>query len=1446
MCHAPVVAHAGIAELAGRYQRGIGIIDMSPRRTETPHVRIRLLGSLAIDDKAVQLARRDRVVLSRLAIAAGRVVPRDTLIDALWGGDVPLSADKVVQGAIMRLRRLLGSAAIETAPGGYRLTIAPSDVDVLQFKALVTRSRELAAVGGADRAAHVAGQALALWSDDSDGLIDGDALDADERLTLLDMRRTVEEEHLDLLLSLRGGGELVELATELVKTDPHREQRWALLARAQYRVGRQADALRTIRQAQSRLRDDLGLELSRPLVELERQILRQDDALDADPSDTTETGTDRADDDCPYRGLLAFDVVDGDVFYGRERAVADALTRLGQTGSLVLVGPSGSGKSSVLRAGVVAALRADGRSAPIIELGSTTPRAAEQLKGLAADAVVVVDQFEELFTDSRSEVAEHELEALAAWRGSLAITLRSDHLDQLNGVAWLAELAERSLLLLRPPDADDLRSAIVGPASASGLRVEPGLVELVLRDAADEPGALPLMSHALRATWLGREGRTLTVDAYERAGGLTGAIAATADDVYEHLGEAERAHVRQLMVRLFDVSVDNRPTRARVSIETALGFPGGRVVVDRLSAARLVVAGDDGLTVAHEALATAWPRLAEWLDLDRSAVQRQRHLFDAARNWDEMGRLDEELYRGSRLADAAEWRQQANPSLTPVESAFLDASEAHQAADRLRMQNELAARSRSNRRLRSMFAVAVAMLLVVVVVGAVALEQSRRANLAQQSAEAAGAQTARQALLASATALLGSDRGLAVLLLAEADRMGSDAESRSALFGAFVETAGFLGYRRLDGPSALLDVAAGRGSEMFAVDDRLSGWRVGVGDEPSVPVRLAEPLGEGSGLVAYDAAGGVVAIYRDPIDGPARLDVYGDATLRPMLQALDVADDRTSMAISPGGTYVAVGGGPDGAVDVIRVSDGSSVGSLDAPRGRTPWRPVHSAAVAIGLDGVLYVAGLDYSVRRYQLPTMVPINPLESVDTFPTTAGLLLIDDGTALIGHGWADFPDPHSVVARWDVRTGALTWQGTTRLPCQDLAYLADEATLACTSSFGVIEMLSATTGSPTGDTDAQQGRVSAVTALTDGRTYVTASAGEPTVGLWDTAGAGPLTNVDTESARHDTPMWYSPDGKHLIAVAVPLSPFDGTEASACSMIGDGSCFLAPDLIDGERGAVVDALDSIIGATWVGDELAYIAADGGFGLLDIATGTRAPVDATSLSSVGSIVDYDPVHRRLFFWAVDGTSYLLDVASRRFTRTALPAMPSRAAAFTADGERLAVVSNGGLSLIDVDNGKTIAGPRLGFESVDVSGGVVVAGDRIGRVHVLDALTLEPVGPTLSSGSGPVQEIEISAGGDVAMARSGDAVRLFDLASGVQLGRAITVPRADTEEGSALRPDGKRLAVTADAGLAIWNLDPNDWARGACRLAGRDLTHDEWDSYIGDLAPFHATCDARS
>jgi WD40 repeat protein len=478
---------------------------------------------------------------------------------------------------------------------------------------------------------------------------------------------------------------------------------------------------------------------------------------------------------------------------------------------------------------------------------------------------------------------------------------------------------------------------------------------------------------------------------------------------------------------------------------------------------------------------------------------------------------------------------------------------------------------------------------------------------------------------------------------------------------------------------------------------------------------------------------------------------------------------------------------------------------------------------------------------------MAPLEPLESTDTFPTTSGLLLIDDGPALIGHGWAEAPATHSVVARWNVGTGTLAWQGTTRLPCQDLALLADEPVLACASSFGLVEMLSVENGTPVGTAETQQGRVSAITALSDGRRSVTASAAEPTVGMWDTAGGSPVVVVETASSRYNTPLWYSPDGQHVVGVAVPQSPFDVSEDGGCSYLQEG-CFLTPDLIDGETGAVVDSLDGILGAAWFGDVLAYVASDGSLGLLDVSSGTSQPVDASSLSILGEVVDYDPVHQRSFYWVDDGTSYLMDASSRRFVRSEIPATPTlpRAASFTGDGERLEMVSNGELSLVDVDSGELLAGPLPGFDSVDAQGDLVVAGDRSGRVHVLDARSLDPVRTPMSSGSGVVQEIEISNGLDVVMARSGDAVRLFNLGAGEQLGTAIAVPRADNTEGAALRPDGKRLAVTAEAGLAIWNLDPSDWYRAACQLAGRDLTRNEWDTHIGDLAPYHATCDERS
>ena len=206
---------------------------------------------------------------------------------------------------------------------------------------------------------------------------------------------------------------------------------------------------------------------------------------------------------------------------------------------------------------------------------------------------------------------------------------------------------------------DDLQRAIAEPARLAGLRVEPGLIDLVLRDVAGEPGALPLMSHALQETWERRDGRTLTVEAYEESGGVSSAVAQTADAVVAETPEPDRQLLRNIFLRLTEIGDDVEDTRRRVVIEDLVPQGGSaeavRTLLGRLAAARLVILDQGTAEVAHEVLIRRWPTLRGWLEEDRDGIRLHRRLGDAARLWEAAGRETADLYRGTRLDAAVEW-----------------------------------------------------------------------------------------------------------------------------------------------------------------------------------------------------------------------------------------------------------------------------------------------------------------------------------------------------------------------------------------------------------------------------------------------------------------------------------------------------------------------------------------------------------------------------------------------------------------------------------------------------------------------------------------------------------------------------------------------------------------------------------------------------------------------
>ncbi|OSZ55337.1 DNA-binding protein, partial [Streptomyces pharetrae CZA14] len=393
----------------------------------------------------------------------------------------------------------------------------------------------------------------------------------------------------------------------------------------------------------------------------------------------------------PYRGLTRFEPGDADVFFGRDQLIENLLALVRAHRSVVVLGPSGSGKSSLLRAGLIPRLsEGAGLDTPLAAIRILTPGAhpvrthAERLRpaGKPGDTLVLVDQFEEVFTLCTDPAERAEFIDLLltsqdpASRLRVVLGVRADFYSRSLEHPELVQVVREAGIPVGPPSREELREVIVRPATARGLTVERTLTAQLLDEVTGEPGGLPLLSHALLETWRRRSGRMLTLKAYEAAGGVRGAIAQTAEDAYGSLS-TERADVARLvMLRLVTPGEGAQDTRRPVHCAELDFAPEEEVdaVLDRLVSARLLTLDDGTVELAHEALITAWPRLAGWIDGARERLVVHRRLTDAARTWDDLGREPGALYRGTRLATASE--QLSDNELTPLERDFLTASEA--------------------------------------------------------------------------------------------------------------------------------------------------------------------------------------------------------------------------------------------------------------------------------------------------------------------------------------------------------------------------------------------------------------------------------------------------------------------------------------------------------------------------------------------------------------------------------------------------------------------------------------------------------------------------------------------------------------------------------------------------------------------------------------------------
>lgn len=789
-------------------------------------LEIRLLGQfdLRCDGEPIELpTRAAQSLLAYLVLNAGVSQRREKLAGMLWPDSTEANARGYLRHALWRTRRSLDGTP--AASGSY---LRVDDIELrfihgssywLDVEALIGNASpsDLSVADLTEAVSHYQGELLPGFYDEW-VMLERERLNANyERKMKLLLDRLTEERRWD---------EIVEAAEGWIAHGRVPEAAYQAMMVAHAGLRDPAGVKSVFRRLVETLDRELGLEPSKHLQDMYGELTEgltvtvpgaaepeREQALAEAPPTPGEP---------PYMGLAYFDVEDARRFYGRQRLIRRLVERLREHPFLgVVIGASGSGKSSLVRAGLIPALQAGGTAAdgpdppegssgwryhvltpsahPVEALATSLTRSARSVveaAGLMDDmlrdrrslrlflrrqasesdsarAFILIDQFEELFTlcQNQAERVAFVENLLAAARPNaeaiVVIALRADFYSHCADFPGLRDALAKHQEYIGGMNARELRQAIEGPAEAGNWEFQDGLVDLILRDVQGEPGRLPLLSHALLETWRRRNGRTMTLTGYARAGGVQRAIARTADSVYNQLLDPpQQVIARRTFTRLTGIGERIQDARRRAEISelvTTSGADGAVAeVLNVLADARLVTLHEDSVEMAHEALIREWPLLRRWLEEDRESLRLHRHLTDSALEWDRRERDPDELYRGARLEAARAWAEQNRHHMNPLELEYLEHSI-------VREQQENAQTEHSNQRLRRLARGLVIVLALAVAAAGAALSQSGQARSA---ARIAGA----RALIAAALASMDEDPERSMLLALHAidDPAGAD------------------------------------------------------------------------------------------------------------------------------------------------------------------------------------------------------------------------------------------------------------------------------------------------------------------------------------------------------------------------------------------------------------------------------------------------------------------------------------------------------------------------------------------------------------------------------------------------------------------------------------------------------------------------------------------------
>ena len=903
---------------------------------------------------------------------------------------------------------------------------------------------------------------------------------------------------------------------------------------------RYPDAMALLREFQQALRSDS------PEMEFELEELDFDDFEEPELLETKN----------PYKGLRAFQQADAADFFGRTAMIERVLGRLQEevveNNFLAVIGPSGSGKSSLVKAGVLPALRSgripgsDGwyyaemvpGESPIEELASALLSVSssalpgledtlrEHVNGLAVGVhealpakdnklLLMVDQFEELFTQVESERDRQHfldliLNAVEAEDSPVIIlaTLRADFYDRPLLYQGFGELIRARTELVLPLNDEELAETISGPAGRVGAVLQDGLIETIIEDVREQPGALPLLQYALTELFERREGALLTIAAYQDIGGTLGALAKRAEEVFSRFEERGQTMTRQMFLRLVTLGEGQEDTRRRI-LQSELLTLGDRDVVeeviDRFGRYRLLTFDRDDATrgstveVAHEALIRQWERLREWLTESRQDVRLERELLHAATDWDHAQRDKSYLMQGNRLVSFEEWAQSTTLILNELEKTYLQVSLAardeRDAIERARQERERELERQKARNLRIAAVIFGVAAVVAVLLSLFAFDQSNKANEQRQIAVAAREVADEQRVIAEdAREVADEQRVIAedALEIAEIN----ERKNMSLALAANARTALSENDPALALPIAIearhaFEPPEAEALRMLGLAAYSPGPRFRFADAPS-SILAVEPGVDGS-VAAYAGTEGVIRLV--------------SAESGELLLEIDAGSPVTGLSISPDGQLIAAS-----------LAE-ASVGLWELESGRERYRLAGHRALATDVEfspdgATLASSSTDSTVRLWDVATGQALHVLDkhidyvfklsfSPDGQTLASASAAINADGSVIGEG--ERSSEHNTIQVWDVASGAnlLTIPPDGLGFIRDVEYSPDGNAIAATTwsgaQGGTARIYDASSGEELSRLYAHRDTIANIEFSPDGSQLATASR-DGTVKFWD----------------------------------------------------------------------------------------------------------------------------------------------------------------------------------------------------------------------------------------------------------------------------------------------------------------------------------------------------------